>query len=335
MQDYKKCPLTFLKIFMNEQSLSILYFISFENNSYITLRQAFEGGLCMKKFLVVFITTILATFLIFNWNGGEMKVIKFFPLDPSKNFTNYETTLKLFPNPKGKNYQLGWEITSDVIELMYLRQDISLLYADGKLKGLLNQWKQDVRQLNQQTILNGEGSHYFEAISYHHGEIHYPNDVIKSIQAMSFDDFFVWDGNQIEGFKESVTQEQHQWENHLISKKMGNLKPYWEELIDYYDINVKEYLTIPLSDLWHFEDEPFPSLTIEQTQQVIGQLWEGIYRHYILGINGEFSEKQNPINTYMPLILVHKGGEHLYVLYEDTNGKKHRLIQQIPDFSEN
>ncbi|WP_102027025.1 hypothetical protein [Salirhabdus sp. Marseille-P4669] len=288
----------------------------------------------MKKLFFIFILTFFLSILIVNLTHEDEKVIKYFPLDETKNFIDQETMLTLLKPTDDDSYQLSWSIKSKTNEPIDLRQDLSLLFIDGKLKGILNQWKENVSALEQITIFNGEGSSNLEAISFHHGEVHYPEEVIKSIQSMTHDELYIMDSphTPLESFKEPVTNNEIEWKRTLDHAKFQQLTYYWKRLMDHYQLNSEDYVQIPLTQLHYYENEPFPTLTLEQTQQVLGQLWEGLYRHYIVGISYEKTEDGNPLNTYMPLILVDKKGEHIYVLYEDTQGNKQRLIQEIPTF---
>jgi hypothetical protein len=289
----------------------------------------------MKKLLYILIITFVLTLLFVKTGKIDQKVIKFFPIDESIQFTDYTTDLSLLQQTDKDTYKINWAIESTLKEPIKLRQDLSLLFIDGKLKGILNQWKEEADELKQQTTINGEDSSQYESITFHHGEIHYPDDVIKSIQKMSHDELYVIDSphSPIETFREPVSQYEIEWKKTLDHTKFQQLTYFWNRLMNHYQINKEDYLEIPLSQLWYYEHEPFPTLTMEQTEQVIGQLWEGLYKHYIFGINSQSTEDYNPLNTYMPLILVDKKGTHLYVLYEDITGENQRLIQQIPDFN--
>ncbi|MBO8156096.1 MAG: hypothetical protein H0Z32_06540 [Bacillaceae bacterium] len=262
----------------------------------------------------------------------EQKVIKFFPLDQEVQFEEANTDLTLLTEMDEDTYKVLWRVNSSVNEPVYLRQDVSLLFVDGKLKGILNKWKEEEKRLEQRADIRDEDSSYLEAITFHHGEIHYPDDVIKSVQDLSFADMYVIDSphSPLESFKKPDNERQKEWKkaiDHAISQQ---LMYFWKQLIHHYDISLNQYTPIPLTDLWKYKHKPFPGLTQAQTEQVMGQLWEGLYKNYIMGIRGKNETLLKPLDTYMPLILVEKNGDHLMVLFEDRLGNKQRLWQKIP-----
>lgn len=288
----------------------------------------------MKKFVIVSLLMAFITIIIGSLNTRDINVIKFFPLDETKKLYGEKTDLTFLSEGKKDDYQVAWSIQSNIEEPVFLRQDLSLLFIDGILKGILNQWKEDADKLQQETIFSGENSSHLEAISFHHGEIHYPDESIKSTQKMTYDELYVIEeaDKSVATFKEPVTPSEIEWKKNLDRSQNKKLTTHWQQLMDHFQIDKNNYVEIPLVDLHYYEKEPFPNLTLSQTQQVIGQLWEGLYRHYLLGIQTK-NEAENPLNTFMPLILVHEKGDHLIVLYEDASGKKQRLLQQIPAFN--
>ncbi|SET62600.1 hypothetical protein SAMN05421676_106113 [Salinibacillus kushneri] len=289
----------------------------------------------MKRIGNFMIIVLIVSLLIVNFDDQEQKVIKYFPLDEATEFVNYSSNLTLLSETDVDSYKVQWDVQSNLEDSIYLRQDVSLLFVDGKLKGLLNQWKENANKLKQQTLLNGEDSSHYEAITFHHGEIHYPDDVIKSIQVMSHDELYVVDSphSPLESFKEPADAFEKEWKKTLNHTKLQALNHYWNELMEHYELSSDDYLEIPLSDLWQYQQETFPTLTQEQTNQVIGQLWEGLYKNYITGIKSHQDQEYHAINTYMPLILIDKNGQFIYVLFRDGSGQNHRLIQRIPEFT--
>ncbi|GAA0482407.1 hypothetical protein GCM10008986_04090 [Salinibacillus aidingensis] len=289
----------------------------------------------MKKISNFFLIILILSLLIVNFDDPKQKVIKYFPFDEDIKFTDHSTNLSLISQTDEDSYKLQWDIQSNLEQDIYLRQDVSLLFVDGKLKGILNQWKEKANELKQETLLNGEDSSHYEAITLHHGELHYPDDVIKSIQKMSHDELYVIDSphSPLESFKEPGNSNEKEWKKTLNRTKSQALNHYWNELMRHYELSSEDYLEIPLADLWQYQQKTLPTLTRKQTDQVIGQLWEGLYQNYIIGIKSHQDQEYNAINTYMPLILVDKKGKFIYVLFRDESGQNHRLIQRVPEFS--
>ncbi|MCA0982749.1 hypothetical protein LCL89_01690 [Halobacillus yeomjeoni] len=271
---------------------------------------------------------VIAVFIsiITNYTNEEA-VIKYFPLDDKRGFKTYETSLKLALPKDDDEYEVEWGMFSETDEPMYLRQDVSLLYVNGRLKGIMSKWEQNASIIKKETIIHGEDSKKYEAISFHHGEIHEKDESIKSIQATSRDTLYVIDSplSDRTAFKEPSTPEEKEWKKRLNHSIDQQIQAQWDELLNYYQIPTDQYIPIPLTDLSEYESRPFPGTTTRNFQRIKGQLWEGLYRNYILGISDK--ESSHPIQSYIPLILFDKKGTHLMVLFEDDTGKKHQLIQ--------
>ncbi|QTM99827.1 hypothetical protein ERJ70_11270 [Sediminibacillus dalangtanensis] len=291
----------------------------------------------MKKTLlipVILTAAVLAAGLFFLANK-ETTVLKYFPLDEKISFSSYHTKLKILSEIDTDEYGVQWQEVSELETPIYLRQDVSLLYVDGKLKGILSKWKENGQTIEQKSSIHGEDSSHFQAITFHHGEIHYPDDKIKSIQAMSSDELYVIDSphTALESFDQPLNKNQEEWKHTLDTATSQQLSFHWNQLINHFNIPIDRYTIVPLTDLAKYENLPLPGLTETESQQVIGQLWEGLYKHYILGIAGSQNNK-HPINTFIPLLLFANDGSHLMVLYQDENEEKQQLLQAYPSFDD-
>ncbi len=293
-----------------------------------------EKGTCiMKKIIwIILIGHAVGFFVVFQWlQNDAQNVVKYFPLDETVSFEETSTSLKMLSESDQDEYEINWTTNSKLKEPVYLRQDISLLYEDGRLKGVLGKWKENSQDLVQEEKVQGEDSGHYQAITYHHGEIHYPDDRIKSIQDMTQSELYVIDSplTPLESFTEPENQQQIDWKETLDRATQQQLAYRWNQLVTHFSIPLEQYERIPLTTLPEYKTKPLPGLDIEQTQQVIGQLWEGLYKNYIL----DFTASSNPTNqtSYVPLILADKDGKHLLVLYENARGKKEKLLQYYPE----
>ncbi|KGX85021.1 hypothetical protein [Pontibacillus marinus] len=288
----------------------------------------------MRRAVVMIILCHIIAFLgvLLLKPNKEVSVVKFFPLDEVKRFDETSTDLTLLSESDEDEYDFQWKTASTLEEPVYLRQDVSLLYMDGHLKGILSKWKENGQNLFQEQKIHGEDSSHYQAVTFHHGEIHYPDDKIKSIQDMSRAELYVIDSplTPLESFTSPQNQSQEDWKRKLDHATEQQLHYQWNQLIEHYQIPKEQYEIIPLTDLPDYETKPFPKLTAEQTQQVIGQLWEGLYKNYVLQFTGD---SQEDLNSYVPLVLADRDGKHLLVLFEDMDQRKQRLIQYYPDFS--
>ncbi|MFD1038486.1 hypothetical protein ACFQ3N_08760 [Virgibacillus byunsanensis] len=256
--------------------------------------------------------------------------ITYFSHDDQTSFEDNYTNLE-FASEKGKNaYEISWNSGSKVDKSIYLRQDASLLFDNGRLRGVKSKWVQNTDIISLKENVSSEDSSFFQAISIHHGEIHYPDDEIKSIQQMSYDELFVVDSPNtvLESFHVPDNEFKKEWKELLVRTTKQQLLYHWHQLTGYFQINYEDYHAIPFTSLYKYHKKPLPSFNQEQTNQIIGQLWEGIYKNYIVpAANSE----ENNLKSFVPIILVEKQKDHLLVLYE-LNGTKQRLIQNLPPF---
>ncbi|UFT97779.1 hypothetical protein KO561_11150 [Radiobacillus kanasensis] len=283
--------------------------------------------------LIVIFTLFLAT-LIMDGQGDDTSAIKHFPIDKSLDFTLQQTDLKLLSQTGNDAFNVLWKETSEIEKKVYLRQDVSVLYVDGRLRGVLSEWKENIDNISQETVLPDEGSSHFQAITFHHGELHYPDDKIKSIHGMSKSELYVIDSphSALESFQKPEDQNQQEWMKTLNHATAQQLSYHWKQLLKHFQIPASNYHFVPLTNLYRYQDEPIPSLTMGETDVVIGQLWEGLYKNYILDITSQLSEDK-PVKSFVPLVLFDKEGTHLMVLFQDAHGQKQQLLQYYPSSS--
>ncbi|MBA2873475.1 hypothetical protein [Thermaerobacillus caldiproteolyticus] len=280
-------------------------------------------------------TMITAFFLFvymfpFSLTQPTKETIIFFPLDPTVRFTKATTNLKLQPPKQNGKYPLLWMVSSTLDRQVYLRQDISLLFADGRLVGTLSEWKQNSQTLLQKKDVRTKDSHFFQAISFHYGEIH-KGSTIGSSQKMSGDQLYVIDSpySPLTSFRRPRTSEEKEWQSVLTKTTNESLQYTAETLFNHFSIQEKNYYHLYLPELIVYNEQPFPDLSFEKTQEIIGKLWEGLYRNYFLGIKREDGSVISPIGSTVPLILLSKDYSHLIVLTETKNGEKIQLVQTI------
>jgi hypothetical protein len=287
-----------------------------------------------KKITVVLCIALSICYSTYHFfskeNHRAEESLIFFPIDPTVQFTEALTNISLYDQKDNDEYTVKWLAQSRLDRKAYLRQDISLLYEDGKLIGTFSRWKENSKNIKQSKKVKGEDSSYYEAISFHHAEIHYPDDVIKSRQLMSSDHLYVIDSplSPLESFKVPETELQKEWREILNNTRYQQLYYVWNSLIEEYQIKSNNYFLLPLTSLVKFNNKPLPNLSLAKSEKAIGGLWEGIYKNYFLGIKNSGSIT-SPIGSSLPLILLDKKGTHFIILFESHDGKKVQLLQQI------
>ncbi|UOQ47451.1 hypothetical protein MUN88_15460 [Gracilibacillus caseinilyticus] len=280
-----------------------------------------------KLHIIICILMMLSMLLLLLSKHSAEETIKYFPLDTDTSFVDAKTNLQLLDETGNDQYRIKWTASSTLDNEIYLRQDVSLLYMDGQLKGMKGLWKENEKDIALEVLFEESDSSHFQAISFHHGEIHYPNDEIKSIQRMTVDQLYVIDSpyTALESFREPNSSMQEEWKETIDHTTTQQLQFAWKQWINESNLDINHYTAYPLTSISKFENTPMEGLTQEQTDRIMGQLWEGLYRNYILPI----SNQSNTKNQTMPIILIDKNHDHLIVLFENENYQLEQLYQKL------
>lgn len=266
----------------------------------------------VKKYILLCIL-LISIVIYFNITIEQAeKTITYFPIETGQTFNKAITSLI----SQNDSSSVKWQSTSMSEERHYLRQDLSLLFINGMLKGVLNKWRQDETTIEQTEFVTIKPNVFIEAISFHHGEIHRDHN-ITSLQQMSSDQLFI--------FKDDISSNklsQKQKRQLLMKKVNDSLHKHWDLLIDHFNIKIEEYEQVALTELTHLEQRLTKDYSEQVAKKIIGQLWEGLYKNYILQVIDTAG------HNFMPLILIAKDRTHLLVLYE-LNHEKQQLIQKI------
>ncbi|MFZ3588145.1 hypothetical protein ACOI1C_02475 [Bacillus sp. DJP31] len=289
-------------------------------------------NLKMKRMIyiaVIFLLTITLTKLLYPQEVRES--LTYFPIDPSLSFLTAETILTLQTEKGNDEHFVDWETISETDKKVYLRQDVSILFRGGFLVDSMYQWKENASTLEQLKNVRGEESSLFQSISLHHAEIHLQDDVIKSAQTMTMKNLYIIDSSfsPLDSFQKPSNKEQSEWKKIVDHVLTEHLNYSWNELISYFQINRENYYEITMLDLITYNSKPLPGFDQGKSQEIIGQLWEGLYKNYLLGIKLSPSETISPIGSKVPLILLSKDLTHLYILIEGKDGEKIKLVQEL------
>lgn len=284
----------------------------------------------LKWIIVIILALITSGFLYFSHEQNVRESIIFFPITDSVVFTKASTSLEFVENKDDDEYVIEWDVHSFTDKEIYLRQDLSLLFSDGKLIDTLSEWEDQSQKLAQFKKVSGEDSSHYEAISLHYGEIHI-DDQIRSIQQMTNDHLYVIDSEFTHefSFKEAETEEEQEWKSILDKVTEQHLEYSWNGMMNFYGIDKSKYEPIPLVDLPNYNTEPLFGLSKAKTQEVIGNLWEGLYKNYFLGLKTKEGKVIEPIGSTMPLLLFAKDYSHVLVLIQAEDGTPFKFIQKI------
>jgi hypothetical protein len=285
----------------------------------------------MKKGFYLFgivIVSIAAAFL-YNWNEPKVQEsITYFPIDPKVNYKSVETSLN-FVN----NNVLIWKVDSTLDRKAYLRQDVGFLFSNGRLIGELGAWKQNTARMFQEKRIGAGNSAYYQAITFHHAELHDKKGQISSSQALSTNQLYVITESSTTAYSFLIpkTKAQSKLKQQLDEQTERMLHYSWNNGVRHYSIHLSDYQAFPLNLFQKIVKNDLPGFTREKTEKIVGQLWEGLYKNYFLGIKNADGTNVSPIGSTLPLILIANNKTHLLVLTETANGDPILLRQMIAD----
>lgn len=286
----------------------------------------------MKKILVIFIIFIsfIGAVLSLKENKTQESII-YFPIDPKVSFQTAYTSLKLLNKPQNNQYTLKWDISSSLDKEAYLRQDVGLLFSNGKLVDGVGKWIENSKGLKQEKNIFSQGSAYFQGLTFHHAELHEKGDKIFSAQAMSGDQLYVIHTpfTPLSSFRTANSIAEKEWKERLDQKTSTLLENSWEKGIKKYSINLNQYHAYPLTQFYLGTNHVVPGFSQEKSKMILGRLWEGLYKNYFLGIKKADGTMESPIGSTLPLILLSKDKTHLLVLIETAKGDSIILRQKI------
>lgn len=276
------------------------------------------------------LAVLISVFYVFQQNQIAKESITYFPIDPTVSFPKAETSIQL-QKQRYDEYSIEWETTSNLNKRAYLRQNMSLLYANGKLVSKMGEWKQNTMELSEKKTVVEKESKKFEAISFHYAEIHDKQEHIFSSQKITNDFLYVVNSkynNQAKAFRIPEDQDETEWKKLLDSETKEYISYYFNQSIKNNQLSLEQYpLQLLLTDFQKFNEEPLKGFTKKQTAKIIGQLMEGLYKNYFLGIRTANGDIIDPIGSTVPIILISK--DHLLVEFTTQDGESIILRQQI------
>ncbi|SDD53476.1 hypothetical protein SAMN05421663_1134 [Terribacillus halophilus] len=273
----------------------------------------------MRKLLFIgciFFAVILCSTFIIRTQQPQ-PVIQHFPIDDTATFTETSTSLK-----KVDFRRVHWRIESILDREAYLRQDVGLLFENGRLVGVMNKWMHPARSLIQEKTLILQPSKQLDAVSFHFAELH-KNEITSSFKLTGIRSY-TSDTFELFSFPKNEKETQSRYTAKTATNK--TLQRIWTEAKQQLSIPANQYTEIPLTALPHADLSQINGLSENnKRQEIISRLWEGLYRNYIVPIGPAVAD--GTVNTYVPLLLFDKSGKHLRVLYQDENGQHRELLQ--------
>ncbi|MBA4535820.1 hypothetical protein H1Z61_01380 [Bacillus aquiflavi] len=287
---------------------------------------------CQFYFIVILSALILI--IIFFIRTPDKKIeesIIYFPINQLVTYETAKTSINILDYKSDGGYSLFWQVHSALNEKAYLRQDMALLFINGRLKEKMGKWKQNTTEIKQQKKISEKESSHVQAITFHYSEIHEAGEKITSAHTMSAEELYVINSlfSPLLSFKKAATEIERDWEKLLDNMNNELQKQIISKAAKAFSINEKAYHIIPLTDLIKYNHKPLHGFTIKESERIIGQLWEGLYKNYFLGIKKDDGTIIDSLNSTIPLLLFAKDRTHLLIIFESASGESFLLRQTL------
>lgn len=274
---------------------------------------------------------IILIYTMIQYTNQTEESFTYFPANQNAYFQEAETSLTML-HQSNDGYIILWRAGSILDRKAYLRQDISFLFGNGLLVDSMGrEWKQQTDKMSlEKKVVQNESANY-KAISFHHAEIH-SNDSITSSQKVTYDELYILDSkfSTLHSFHQPTNNEEQEWKKIIDSLINKRLQVSLEKAQKTLGINPQLYTIFPLTDLYQYDEKTLQGFNAKETKEIIGRLWEGLYKNYFLGIQKKDGTIADPRSSTIPLILISKDKTHLLVISELLDGELMSLRQQIP-----
>lgn len=267
---------------------------------------------------------------MFQEQNKVVESITYFPIDPSATYLDAKTTITT-PETKGEDeYQFFLKTFSKLDKPVYLRQDITFLFADGRLVGKLGKWQEQTDTIPIDNPFSLKNNHLLQAISFHHAEIHNDGQIF-SAQEMSNDKLYVVHSEltSLQSFRTPSTDEEFGYKEVLDKKLADVISGSIQKAAVRNNLVLEHYHMIPLTELPNFKEKPLPGFAKQTTKEIVGKLWEGLYKNYFLSVKKSNGAIVSSLGSTIPVILLAKDRTHLYVAFNTTDDESVLLYQTI------
>ena len=280
------------------------------------------------KYTVFLMLAAIFIILYFSDTHQVEETIIYFPIDSSLQFEHASTHLVAKETGKGA-YSLTWKVHSSLDQTAYLRQDVSLLYKNGKLEATLKNWKQNRQELSQSDKFKEKESGRYDAITFHYAELHPSDTIFTSAQQLSKDKLYAISTPDFQSFHNPLSEEQKEWKHVLDSVTKNITQNSLQKAKEHFHIDPDQYKMISLTDLPTRKNQWLSSFPSFQREEIVGKLWEGLYKNYVISIKKEDGTTLSPQGSTIPLLLVAKDKREVLVLFSSKDGTPYLLRQKL------
>ncbi|MFD0048355.1 hypothetical protein ACFVHQ_03270 [Actinomycetes bacterium NPDC127524] len=282
----------------------------------------------LKTAAFILMASLFSVLYLFHSQQAK-ETILFFPIDPSLSF-DYAGTHLLSEKAGKSSFSVRLKSASQLNHPAYIRQDVSLLYRNGRLQGVLKEWRQNKKTLEQEGTWKEKDSSLLQAITFHYAEVHKGPDY-RSAQEMSHSSLYIIlppeAGYQY--FEKPLSSKQIRWKEILDKAAVLEAEKNLNQNLKAFHINENLYTTLSLTDLPQQKNVFFSAFPSSKREEIIGKLWEGIYKNIALGIKKENGTVISPEGSTIPQLLLSKNKSELLVLLTASDGTPVLLRQEL------
>lgn len=252
----------------------------------------------------ILVMTIICIFAIIQHQTKQ--AITYFP--PNDRYFFEHANVDLIQ----ENNQINWVIESKTNERAYIRQDVGLLYTNGKFISFYNDWKTDTDHLQFQTSIHMDNRMGIDAISIHYAEFH-EDAHIYSIEKI------------VSTSTSGSSQGNHSEHNQRLDEYLSFKTAYEKEIINHFSFDDLQYDFVLLNELPAYITNQQTKWSAEQIETVIGHLAESIYKQYVTKLLTHHGHYKHRI----PVILFDKNEPFIFIVFQ-LDGEWYQYKQQIP-----
>lgn len=271
--------------------------------------------------LLIAITTIF-TLIVFPYLLSDRPTITYFPGHERIRFLKMETQLQ----SDRDTGTLQLDTFSRTQEKNNLMQNFSLLYRNNQLVSILNHWEKNTAVLSSIKETGLEPG-FYEGLTVHQAELHL-NESIYGRERYSQDQLMVLKQN---GSYSAFRQPSNRQEALAFADYNRRVEQQRTQLLQRVaqndHIRISDYRVIPLNELTDKTLTKVFPFSEAKAERIAGQLWEGLYKNFVRGIQLTQEQGVQAIGSTLPLLLI--APDHMLIVIRAQSGQMVLLRQNF------